>query len=803
MGTPPKCGIFPRAWTLMRWDSVPAKRRVLTLVGALLIAVTAQAGCQSTLSEPQTSPSKRYGLSASDMNEAVRRGESRQALAFYSAEAERLLMSGQTDSGVLALTRAMSVAYRTGELDQGLRLAARAQDVLATSPAGTISGNTRSNVADLIGTVNRISGRVDEAQRVYEQGLVEAYNDFFRGLFSRQLGQLSKDRGDGPGARAYLRRAVDSFEIQIARERGTPNVSARQELSRSLRLLATLLPPEEAEPLVKQALALAKWLGYPEEEIWALYSLATLKLDRHELDDAEKRFREALVIATRVGHEDSLMWVHAGLGRTYRAQGRLDEALREYERALGVVEGVRARFQRAAGRSDFVDTRQGLYREAVVTALQAGQLGEAFAFAERSRARAFLDLLGTQTSVARARQPELAETEARILANLNSVAEGSASGEDPATRAAMRDAAVREFDRFVSRVRIADPEQASLLTVAPISADEVKGLLPPNTALVEFMVMARRTVVWILHRDSIEIVDIYVSRADLVDRTRAFRQAIADRAPVEVVAMQAQALYALLFQKVSERLRAERVILAPHDVLHYLPFGALRTKEGRWLVENLTLTTVPSASVLRYLNVKGANAAGRTLAVGNPDLGPDFSLRFAELEARMVVGRDRDAVLLVRGDATKSNVKALIAGAGIVHFATHAELRGDDPLASALLLSPEAGDSGRLEVHEILKLDLNARLVVLSACETGLGGLTQGDELVGLQRAFLYAGTRSVVTTLWKVDDRATYDLMQAFYSQLATQGAADALRAAQRTTLAQYPHPFAWAAFGLTGLPR
>src|SRR5207244_2917930 len=144
-------------------------------------------------------------------------------------------------------------------------------------------------------------------------------------------------------------------------------------------------------------------------EIWALHSLASLMLDRHKLDDAEKRFREALVIATRVGHEDSLTWIHAGLGRTYRAQGRLDQALREYERSLGIVEGIRARFQRAGRRSDFVDIRQSIYREAVVTALQAGQPGEAFAFAERARARAFLDLLGTQTSVTRARQPELAE----------------------------------------------------------------------------------------------------------------------------------------------------------------------------------------------------------------------------------------------------------------------------------------------------------------------------------------------------------------------------------------------------------
>ena len=100
-------------------------------------------------------------------------------------------------------------------------------------------------------------------------------------------------------------------------------------------------------------------------------------------------------------------------------------------------------------------------------------------------------------------------------------------------------------------------------------------------------------------------------------------------------------------------------------------------------------------------------------------------------------------------------------------------------------------------------LDLHARLVVLSVCETGLGKLSRGDELVGLQRASLYAGTPAVVTTLWKVDDRASYELVRSFYNHLDSVDPIEALRQAQRETLLIFSHPFAWAAFGLTGLPR
>jgi CHAT domain-containing protein len=98
---------------------------------------------------------------------------------------------------------------------------------------------------------------------------------------------------------------------------------------------------------------------------------------------------------------------------------------------------------------------------------------------------------------------------------------------------------------------------------------------------------------------------------------------------------------------------------------------------------------------------------------------------------------------------------------------------------------------------------MHARLVVLSACETGLGKLSRGDELVGLQRAFLYAGTPAVVTTLWKVDDKATFELVRSFYIRLEGTGPVEALRQAQVETMRTFPHPYAWAAFGLSGLPR
>jgi len=136
--------------------------------------------------------------------------------------------------------------------------------------------------------------------------------------------------------------------------------------------------------------------------------------------------------------------------------------------------------------------------------------------------------------------------------------------------------------------------------------------------------------------------------------------------------------------------------------------------------------------------------------------------------------------VLVRNEATRLKAKDLSSQYDILHFAAHAELKADDPLSSALLLAKGDGDEGRLEVREVFEMNLNASLVVLSGCETGLGQLSSGDELVGLTRAFIYAGTPSVVASLWKVDDHSTAQLMSGFYKNLKTMTKLEALRQAQ-----------------------
>ncbi len=219
-------------------------------------------------------------------------------------------------------------------------------------------------------------------------------------------------------------------------------------------------------------------------------------------------------------------------------------------------------------------------------------------------------------------------------------------------------------------------------------------------------------------------------------------------------------------------------------------------------MERASLRSLPSASVLPYLAQRRTPAARRLLALGNPDVGDArYDLKFAEEEVRAIAGTFGEARVLVREQASKDAFRRLAEGASHIHFAGHGRFDSDAPMASGLMLAGARPGEGFLSLADLYALQLDADLVTLSACETGLGKVQNGDDVVGLARGFLYAGSRSIVASLWKVDDQATSSLMTRFYENLKTLNKRDALREAQLATRRQHPPPFYWAAFQLTGL--
>ena len=153
-----------------------------------------------------------------------------------------------------------------------------------------------------------------------------------------------------------------------------------------------------------------------------------------------------------------------------------------------------------------------------------------------------------------------------------------------------------------------------------------------------------------------------------------------------------------------------------------------------------------------------------------------------------------------RQEATETKLKQESKFYNIIHIACHGEFDRENPLFSCLLLAPSADDDGRLMTNEIFGLQLKAYLVTLSACETGLGKIEKGDDIIGLTRAFITAGASSIIASLWKINDVASAVLIKRFYRYLKQNSKIDALRQAQLFIKQRYKHPAFWASFVLTG---
>jgi len=241
--------------------------------------------------------------------------------------------------------------------------------------------------------------------------------------------------------------------------------------------------------------------------------------------------------------------------------------------------------------------------------------------------------------------------------------------------------------------------------------------------------------------------------------------------------------------------------IVPHGSLHYLAFATLSDSRD-YLVDRQQLFYLPAASVLRYTLARRQNIKNlRVLAIGNPDLGNrSLDLPFAEREAGTLRWNYPEVTTLTREKATESWVREHISEFGIIHLASHGEFDPVNPLFSAVRLAPDKKSDGKLQAEEIFGLNIKADLVVLSACQTGLGDIRKGDDVVGMNRAFIFAGTHSLMSSLWRVSDVSTAILMKQFYREYARGGKAESLRKAMLHVKNRYPHPGYWGAFVLTG---
>ena len=593
----------------------------------------------------------------------------------------------------------------------------------------------------------------------------------------------------------------------VALHRGD-TAAARQQLARASADLDRLGDPIAAASVLGQRAALEAAARMPAAA-QSLYRTALAKVGDRLAPDVTWR-------------------LHAGLGAVDRDRGSVDDAAREMRSAITDIEQTGRSLTLAERRSAFLTDKWDVYVQLALLERARGRVAAAFDVSERVRASEMLELLAEgRVAAPRDTAAELVAREQDLrhrIAELTRGVEGAASG-DPLVRgpdvsrtgAVTREALLRaqeSYGEVLLEMRERAPQHASLVSRTTSPWRDVARRLAPNEAMIEYLLSDGNSLAFVVTRDSVTSIPLGVSHhelARLVDFVRGTLQPRGSprldslwRAPLR------QLHRALITPVEMSGLLAgkTRLIIVPHAELHYLPFAALMdgARGNTFLVERYQITVTPSASVWLALGTRPARGAATGMLAFAPR--PDALPASRDEVATITKLGGANVRALVGSTATEAAFKREAPGRRVIHLATYGVLNKQNPLFSFVELAPGGAEDGRLEAHEVFGLRLNADLVVLSACQTGLasGALTDvpaGDDWIGLARAFLSAGAGSVMASLWPVQDRATAALMERFYQRYTAEpDAGFALASAQRALIAApaTASPYYWAGFELVG---
>lgn len=508
--------------------------------------------------------------------------------------------------------------------------------------------------------------------------------------------------------------------------------------------------------------------------------------------------------------------------RAFARLGQWSEAVNAGRQAVARLEGVRQKLGEGPLRAAFVSEQSVVYADLAVSLLHVGRPAEAFEVADAARGKTLLEHLSALGREARGSTADLAESQ-RLLRRIDWLAERlrladtiparERSGKvrlDLRELSARLAEARRDYEDRLKKAAVRDPRGAVLIGAASLGAAAIRSSLAPGEVMIEYMATPQSLLIFAATRDTIQWVESPISLEALAPRVRLAAALTARRngAPRPAVL---RGLYQVLIEPVEHVLKLrnhESLIIVPNSVLAYLPFAALVDSRGKYLVEEHSILSLPSASALPHLRAGQSRVNDGRSSVFAPF--PE-ELPGTRAEAMAVNRAAPRPVSYVGARGTERELREAFDHSGIVHIASHAELNQATPMFSHIDLAAGPpgvpSDDGRFDVHELLKIRVMSQLVFLSGCETGAGSawstsFRRVQDYATLSQAFLYSGARDVVATLWRIDDGGAAVFAGRFYAELAHERAAEALAAAQRRMIRDpvYSSPRYWAAYTISG---
>lgn len=536
--------------------------------------------------------------------------------------------------------------------------------------------------------------------------------------------------------------------------------------------LAHLNQTADSQAELRRAFAMIEKLSAQRRtytQLLVLQRAGDIAAQQGDLQEAERHYVTALRIAETSQEKPlPLIKILKARAASYARAGQPEHAHADLERAIALIEEYRNNIAEGSNRSDFFDASQDVFDQMIQLKVRAyGQGIDAFNTSEQARARTLLD-------------------------DLSPTAGGMAKNQTAAS-----------------------PRAA-----APLRLEAIRAELPEDLTLISYSVTSGGTFIFVVTRKDFVFAESAATTERLDRLVQEYVEAMQRRAPIEELAEQSRQLYQLLIAPVESKIgAAKRLCIAPDKALHRLPFAALLDAADHYLLQSHILMSAPSASTLAYC-LKAARAKPplvdeNLLAVGNPQFNREH---FPSLDALPEAEREalESAALyyphsrtLTGPQATKPRVLAELTDCDVAQFSTHCLVEEKTPELASLVLAQmnTTKDDELLRLNEFNKISLlRARLVILSACQSGLGQYYRGEGIVSLVRPFLARGVPTVIASLWPVDSQATAVLMIDFHKARKKTGfpIADALalRAAQLQMMqsAMLNHPYYWAPFVVIG---
>jgi CHAT domain-containing protein/tetratricopeptide (TPR) repeat protein len=736
------------------------------------------------------------------------------------------------------------LARQLGDFERALDHYGRALAIFETRQDKRWRARVLGNLGALYGEL----GEVERARGDGERALAawrELGDPAGEAAANAQLGRQAELAGELPRAIEHFQRALD-----LDRQGGRRLAEALA-LSNLGGALTQAGRAPDALPLLERAVSLLAAEGDAGRLPSALCRQGAAQLALGQADLASATLERALSLSEAAAWRGDVLCAQLGLARLERQRGRLEPALRHTQEALRTAGGMRRDLIAPDLRAAFGSLQRQAHELEVALRMAshrrepgAGHDLRALEASERARARTLVELLAEAGAdlpkgLGSGQRGALQAATRRLAAKV----ERERAAKD-AERAALREevaALEREVDRLERELRLADPRWAALRQSPALSADALRAELGADAVALAYFLADDQSYLWRIAGDGVQVFEL-PPRAEIEEAARTYAEQLASPRATPWDATAGVRLAAMVLGPVAATLEGKTpptLVVVPDGALHYVPFATLSWPSSAAsptrVVDRLATVQLPSIEALALLRAQAARRqpaphrialfADPVFAADDPRLGaapgvpasPGLLPRLpgSRQEASAIAALARqlspgdEPLLALDFEARRDAVLGdRLAPYRTLHFATHGLIDATRPALSSLLLSTfdARGNAidGRLALHDLYGLELQADLAVLSGCRTALGRELRAEGLVGLVQGFFYAGTPRVVASLWPVEDRAAAELMRLFYSALWRDGlpVAHALSAAQRQLAAdrRFRDPRLWGAFVALG---